>query len=205
MYSFRFWSERSLFNAPHPLLSRLRFSSFFLSLSLFLSSLPPCLATFGIQIGWEKEAPFHDYQRGGAGGAREQRQRPSRQINLRRDLRSRTSLSAYVYARAPAGLACACRPYRSGGLSSIATKVSEGASDLTMRRGAWTSCYRYYPGFIFHVGLEGWEIMATFIIRTDFVDGWLRRKNSILRSKLIGSRSNVKRICMTSAEIMRDL
>lgn len=87
----------------------------------------------------EKEASFHDYQRGGAGGAREQRQRPPRQINLRRDLRSRTSLSAYVYARAPAGLACACRPYRSGGLSSIATKVSEGASDLTMRRGSWGS------------------------------------------------------------------
>lgn len=35
---------------------------------------------------------------------------------------------------------CVPRLYRSG-LSSIAMKVSEGTSDLTIRRGVWTSCY----------------------------------------------------------------
>lgn len=50
----------------------------------------------------------------------EQRQRSSRQINLRRDLRSRTSLSAYVYTRACASADLACvRVRERGGLSSI--------------------------------------------------------------------------------------
>jgi len=111
------------FDALHPL-SPPRASS-------LLSSSSSCSAILGIQTGreekrerereTEEERVPRDYQRGGADGAKEQRQRSSRQINLRRDLRSGTSLSAYVCTRSRT-----CRPrmcvsgiYGSG-LSSIA-------------------------------------------------------------------------------------
>lgn len=83
----------------------------------------PRLGTFGIQTrkgpgGGGKRGPLARLSKGrSCGGAREQHQRSSRQINLRRDLRSGTSLSAYIRvytcARAPAGLACAW-PDRTG-------------------------------------------------------------------------------------------
>lgn len=63
---------------------------------------PSHLATFGIQTGREKKAPPSRLSKGRSWRrARVQRQRSSRQINLRRDLRPRTSLSAciHVYTR----------------------------------------------------------------------------------------------------------
>lgn len=107
--------------------------SFMVTLQL-LSSLfsSVCLATFGIQTGSER--PSHDYQRGGVGGARKQRQRSSRQINLRRDLRSRTLLSTCVYARAHLQAShVRAQLYRSE-LSSIAMVVSEGNVRLNDQR-----------------------------------------------------------------------
>lgn len=101
----------------------------------------------------EKEASFHDYQRGGVGGAREQRQRPPRQINLRRDLRSRTSLSVYVYARAPAGLACACPAVQERRAIVHRDEGFRGRVGLNdEKRLMGISCYRYY--FVFNVGVE---------------------------------------------------
>lgn len=146
----------------------------------FFLACSPHLATFGIQTGRERErgplAHIHihtrDYQRGGVGGARKQRQWSSRQINLRRDLRSRTSLSACVYARAHLQVShVRARLYRSG-LSSIAMEVSEGTPDLTIRGGVWTSCYWYHPNssFVFH-GKMSWWVMAIFIMWAYFIGG----------------------------------
>lgn len=116
---FRSESRLNTFR-PFPPHSYASSSSFLLSLPPTFSSSPSQHIRNSDKEGAgrrRKERPPRDYQRGGAGGAREQHQRSSRQINLRRDLRSGTSLSAYIRvytcARAPAGLACAW-PDRTG-------------------------------------------------------------------------------------------